>query len=283
MREFSAPQALFHHVSGLKSSDKSIGLVPTMGALHEGHLSLIKKAKEENDIVIVSVFVNPLQFNNEGDLSGYPRTIASDIKILVSNDVDILFAPSESEMYPSRPSISIQFGELANVLEGKFRKGHFEGVGIVVGKLLHSANPDRAYFGLKDLQQFLLIRKMCEDLSFPVKVVGVETVRNENGLALSSRNLRLTNNGLEIASNIYKGLKIVQSKILSGESVKEIKNQVIRFYETTDGLEIEYFEIVDTINLKPIETYYELDELAICVAGYVDGIRLIDNLYLRLK
>ncbi|MFK7953840.1 MAG: pantoate--beta-alanine ligase [Ekhidna sp.] len=283
MREFSVPELLSNYISELKAHRKTIGFVPTMGALHEGHLSLIRKSKEENDLTVVSIFVNPLQFNNEGDLSKYPRTMESDKNILEKSDVDILFAPSENDMYPLKPSISVDFGSMANVLEGKFREGHFAGVGVVVGKLLHITSPDRAYFGLKDLQQFLLIKKLSTDLNFPVKVIGVDTVRDENGLALSSRNARLTSEGLLIASSIYAGLKKAENKIKEKASIESIQSSITNFYKSISGLDMEYFELVDANNLQPITTYDELDELAICVAGYVDGIRLIDNLYLRLK
>lgn len=283
MRLFSAPNSLSHQVAELKSLRKSIGLVPTMGALHEGHLSLIRKAREENDVVIVSIFVNPLQFNNTADLSKYPRTLDSDIEVLKNEKIEFLFAPSEIEMYPSTPSISIHFGDLANRMEGKHRKGHFEGVGVVVSKLFHITNPNKAYFGLKDLQQFLLIKKMCSELNFPTEVVGVDTVRNENGLALSSRNARLSKQGLEIAPNIYKGLINANEGINQQKSIAEIRDKAMSFYKTIPELEIEYFEIVNTLDLQSIDTYDDVNELAICVAGYVDGIRLIDNLYLRLK
>ena len=207
----------------------------------------------------------------------------SDMVILKKNDVDFLFAPSENDMYPSKTSISIDFGEMGNVLDGEYREGHFAGVGVVVGKLLHISNPNRAYFGLKDLQQFFLVRKMSEDLSYPVKIVGVDTVRNDDGLALSSRNARLTSKGLLIASNIHKGLQLAKKEIQENESIEFIQASVKDFYESISGLDIEYFVLVGADILQPITSYDELDELAICVAGYVDGIRLIDNLYLRLK
>lgn len=283
MRVFSAPNSLFHYVLELKAAGKSVGLVPTMGALHEGHISLVKRAREDNDIIIVSIFVNPLQFNNSADLLKYPRLIEADMVMLQDAKVDVLFAPTEDEMYPSRPTTSINFGEMASVLEGKFRKNHFEGVGVVVSKLLHSALPNRAYFGLKDLQQFLLIKNMCKDLSFPIEVIGVETVREESGLALSSRNLRLSEDGLSIASSINIGLKKVRNAIEIGQSIEKIKEEIQTFFSSVDGLELEYFEFVNTENLRTIHSYEELNELAVCVAGYVEGIRLIDNLYLRLK
>lgn len=283
MRVFSAPDLLFQQVSDWRLSKKSVGLVPTMGALHDGHLSLIAKAKEQNDVVIVSIFVNPLQFNNAEDLANYPRTEEDDKIILEKEGIDALFVPSVNEMYPSKPKVSINFGGMENLLEGKFRKNHFEGVGVIVGKLLHASMPDRAYFGLKDLQQFLLVKKMCIDLGFPVEIIGVDTIRQTNGLALSSRNRRLSGSGLETAAHIYKALKMAEAAVSDRKSIEEIKEEVQLYFESLSGLDIEYFEVVDVDNLEPITSYDELNELAICIAGYVDGVRLIDNLYLRLK
>jgi pantoate--beta-alanine ligase len=283
MRVFSASNSLFKHVLELKSTGKSIGFVPTMGALHAGHISLVKRAREDNDVVIVSIFVNPLQFNSSVDLVKYPRLIEADKLMLEEAKIDILFAPTEGEMYPSKPTISINFGKMASVMEGKFRKNHFEGVGIVVSKLLHSTMPDRAYFGMKDLQQFLLIKKMCEDLGFPIDIVGVETVREDSGLALSSRNLQLSENGRSIASTISVGLENIRKRIYDGQNVEKIKEEVQTFYSTVPELEIEYFEFVNPRDLSIVQSYDDLNELAVCIAGYVEGIRLIDNLYLRLK
>jgi len=261
-----------------------IGLVPTMGALHKGHDRLIDRSKSENEITIVSIFVNPIQFNNQEDLINYPRDLEVDLKRLDELGVEVVFAPGEEVLYPSSPLISINFGKLATVLEGKFREGHFEGVGIIVSKLLNIIQPSLAYFGLKDLQQFLLIKRMCFDLNFPTTIVGVETIREKSGLALSSRNKRLSTKGLLDASHLYKGLKIVSEGILNGLPLDGLIKEARTYYEKSKNvLDIEYLEVINTSNLDPINAYDNLEELAICVAGYVEGIRLIDNIYLRLK
>jgi len=261
-----------------------IGLVPTMGALHKGHDSLVERSKSENEITVVSIFVNPIQFNNKEDLTNYPRDLEVDIKRLDELGVDIVFAPSEEVLYPSSPLVTINFGKLATVLEGKFRKGHFEGVGIIVSKLLNIVRPSTAYFGLKDLQQFLLIKRLCFDLNFPVKIAGVETIREKSGLALSSRNKRLSSDGLMNASRLYEGLQIIAEGISNRLSIEDLVKEARTYYEEAKNiLDIEYLEVVNTSTLDPVNSYSNLKELAICVAGYVEGVRLIDNIYLRLK
>jgi len=283
MRVISASSDLNSVLKPYLKNDKSVGFVPTMGALHDGHLKLIEKSKDQNECTVVSIFVNPIQFNNQEDLANYPRVLEEDIQKLSSLEVDYAFTPDEDELYPSQPLVSIDFGASSQILEGKFRKGHFEGVGIVVSKLLHIVQPTSAYFGLKDLQQFLLIRRMCEDLNYPVNIVGVETERESSGLAMSSRNTRLSQEGLKIASNIYSGLDKIKEGIQQKRDLKALLNEVLNFYNSKGGLEIEYLEAINPKNLKIIDAYIDLDELAVCVAGYVEGIRLIDNLYLRLK
>ncbi|MEO1256057.1 MAG: pantoate--beta-alanine ligase, partial [Bacteroidota bacterium] len=222
MRVISALKELSSFVFSINIEEKSIGFVPTMGALHKGHLSLIRRSIEENNVTIVSIFVNPLQFNDSKDLEKYPRTLREDLDLLRNLSVDIVFTPSEKDFYNTKPLVSINFGGMAQRLEGKFRKGHFEGVGVVVSKLLHLAMPSKAYFGLKDLQQYLLIKQMCQDLSFPCEIVGVETEREPSGLALSSRNRRLSTEGLEVASNIYKGLTIIEEGIRLEKSLESL-------------------------------------------------------------
>ncbi len=283
MLVIGALKELSPYISSVKSAGKSIGLVPTMGALHEGHFALIEASKRENDITVVSVFVNPLQFNNESDLANYPRSIDSDLDLLKNHDVDMTFIPDVSKFYATKPLVSIDFGGLAKKLEGKYRNGHFEGVGIVVSKLLHLIDPLRAYFGLKDLQQFLLIKQMVLDLSFPCEIVGVETVREKTGLALSSRNSRLSESGRKIAVCIHEGLKKMEVGILNDNPIVPLIEEVRKFYDNQEAFELEYLEVINPIDLDSIDNYHHLNELAICVAGYVEGIRLIDNLYLRLK
>ena len=254
-----------------------------MGALHEGHLSLVEESKANNDVTVVSIFVNPLQFNNQVDLEKYPRVIDEDLKLLEAYEIDLVFHPSEDEFYSEKPLVSVSFGHLASTLEGKFRPGHFEGVGIVVSKFLNLIKPTRAYFGLKDLQQFLLIKRLCKDLSFTCDIIGVETKREKSGLALSSRNRLLSDRGKEIATVIYKGLKLFREGMVNEESVNQLHQNIEVMYNQTEGFELEYLEVIDPKDLSKIEDYQNLDELAVCVAGYVEGVRLIDNLYLRLK
>ncbi|GAB4232079.1 MAG: pantoate--beta-alanine ligase [Ekhidna sp.] len=282
MRSISSISELKNALNTFFNKKKSIGFAPTMGALHQGHLSLVNRSTSENDISVVSIFVNPLQFNNESDLNAYPRVIEDDLRLLEQAGVDIAFIPEREELYPQKPSINIGFGEMEKVLEGEYRPGHFGGVGLVVSKLFNLVQPDRAYFGLKDLQQFLLIKKMVHDLNFQVEIIGVDTVREESGLAMSSRNRRLSDKGIDVASNIYRGLKLFEKGVLSKDSLTTISEEVLKFYNSIHGLEIEYFQIVDPVDLKPLSSYPK-NELAACVAGYVEGVRLIDNLYLQLK
>lgn len=259
---------------------KSIGLVPTMGALHEGHLSLVNSSVVANDVTIISIYVNPLQFNNPTDLQKYPRNLNDDLHLLHGKSVDYVFSPSDSDMYKEHPQVKMDFGSLANVLEGQYRPGHFDGVGVVVTKLFHICQPTRAYFGLKDLQQYLLIKRMVSDLSFSTTVVGMPIVREDSGLAMSSRNQRLSPNGRQIAAHIYQGLKRAAEAWKKGKNPDETKKEGISFYREIHGLEIEYFHIVDPDTLREVDSNVA-QAVAICIAGYVEGVRLIDNLYLR--
>lgn len=264
-----------------RSSNQKIGLIPTMGALHEGHLALIDRCHQESDISVLSIFVNPIQFNNKNDLNRYPRDLDKDIKSMEGREVSIIFAPSEHEIYPSEPEVFIDFGSIGSQLEGKFRPGHFDGVGIVVSKLFNIIQPDFAYFGLKDLQQYLLITKMVKELNFPVHLRGIETIRDSNGLALSSRNQLLSDRGRIVASKIYEGLTIAKNRLEEGHEVEEIKSELIKFYESVENMHLEYLVFVNPENLKETDCFNEDNELAICFAGFVEGVRLIDNLYLR--
>lgn len=283
MRTIGAPTELSQLLAKYLPEGSTIGFIPTMGALHKGHLELIARSKNENDITVVSIFINPIQFNNPEDLEKYPRTTDRDLELLESYDVDYAFLPEEKDLYPNKPSISIDFGNPASVLEGKFRPGHFDGVGIVVSKLLNIVSPTRAYFGLKDLQQFLLVRKMCEELNFKPQIVGVPTIREKSGLAMSSRNQRLSEEGKKIASNIFKGLTKIEEGIQKREELAPLLKESLNFYNQIPDLEIEYLEAINPSNFESVTSYQHLEELAVCFAGYVEGIRLIDNLYLRLK
>lgn len=254
-----------------------------MGALHEGHLALVKNCKNEADIAVVSIFVNPIQFNNTEDLKKYPRSLDRDAAMLEAQGVDMVFAPEVEEVYPEKVSVSIGFGAMGDTLEGAFRPGHFDGVGVVVAKLFNVILPDYAYFGLKDLQQFLLIRNMVRDLNFPVQLRGIDTVRAENGLALSSRNARLSDKGRQVAVGIYKGLERAGQLLESGMAVSDVKEAMNQYFLEIPEIEVEYLALVNPATLEEAGTFSHDSELAICFAGFVEGVRLIDNLYLRSK
>ncbi|MEO9475058.1 MAG: pantoate--beta-alanine ligase [Cyclobacteriaceae bacterium] len=281
MHVITSSRLLSELLFSARKSGSSVGLVPTMGALHRGHKCLIEESLKGNDITVVSLFVNPLQFNKAEDLENYPRPFEQDRVMVAELGVDVLYAPSEKEMYPEKPLVNISFGDLANTMEGKFRPGHFDGVGLVVSKLLNQINPDRAYFGLKDLQQFLLVKRLVRDLSIQVDIIGVPIVRAESGLALSSRNVRLSPEGLEKAANIFQGLNLSEELLREGIDFDETKLRVIAFYNKVEDLQIEYLEFVDPDNLQDLKGNWSGQALAICVAAYVEGVRLIDNLYLR--
>ncbi|PKQ67629.1 pantoate--beta-alanine ligase [Raineya orbicola] len=281
MRKFQEISALQNFLWQEQKAGKKIGFVPTMGALHEGHLSLVRIAKQENDIVVCSVFVNPTQFNNPEDLAKYPRTLEKDVQMLESVGCNVLFFPTETTMYPEKSTLQFHFGYLESVMEGKFRKGHFNGVALVVSKLFHIVQPHKAYFGQKDLQQFVIIRTLVQDLMFPLELVRCPIVREANGLAMSSRNQRLNLQEQETASHLYKVLKKAESMLMS-HSVKQIQKAVKEYLLNIRGIELEYFEIADANTLQIIEDLSNFrGDVALCIAAYVSGVRLIDNLIIE--
>jgi len=279
---------IFHNIFELREklsffqqNSKRIGFVPTMGALHQGHLSLIEQAKAENDIVVCSIYVNPTQFNNPEDLAKYPRLLEADAQMLDSVGCDILFAPTDAQMYPAPAKVKFNFGFLETVMEGKFRPGHFNGVAIVVSKLFHIVMPQKAYFGQKDLQQYCVIQQLTNDLSFPIEVVRCQIVREANGLAMSSRNKRLSPEQIEISANIYKALQMAEG-MLKTHNVEQIQKQVQDFFVTLQGIELEYFEIVDAYSLENVsEMASHSSPIALCIAAFVGEVRLIDNLWVE--
>ncbi len=268
-------------IASEKSTSKVIGLVPTMGALHEGHLSLIKAAQQKCDVVVVSIYVNPTQFTNNADLSAYPRTLEADIAKLESLKVDMLFTPTNHIMYPIEHALSINFGVLEQVMEGKFRPGHFSGVGIVVAKLFNIIQPHMAFFGQKDFQQLTIIRKMVAELMFPIKIVGVPTKRERNGLAMSSRNERLTPSQRQEAGIFFKALTRSKEILITDATAdkKHVEDEVQVLFENTNAV-LEYFEIVSDKDLQPKTENFLQKDTVVCVAGYLGNVRLIDNLYL---
>ena len=265
-----------------KKNDKKIGLVPTMGALHTGHLALIKAAKSENDIVVSTIFVNPTQFNNPEDLQKYPKTFEEDIEQLRAENCDVVFCPEVSEMYPEGSLLKLDFGHLADEMEGKFRPGHFSGVGLIVSKLFNIVGPDTAYFGQKDLQQFFVIQRMVNDLSYDIELKCHPIVREPSGLAMSSRNMRLTETGFDTAAMIYKSLKGAETSLQQGISFLEIRETIKNALSQAD-IELEYIEMVDVKTMKLIENHFEYNNVALCIAAFVEGVRLIDNIIITLQ
>lgn len=257
---------------------KTIGFVPTMGALHAGHISLVKKAKHENDLAVCSIFVNPTQFNNPEDLKKYPRTLEKDCEMLEVAGCDVVFAPSAEEMYPSLPQLRMDFGSLETVMEGKFRPGHFNGVGIVVSKLFNVVKPEKAYFGLKDLQQVAVIRRMVQDLSFDLEIIPCPTMREADGLAMSSRNTRLSAEARTLAPQIYKALNLAKQTLQEGASAEAAQAVVKQHLEAYPAFELEYFEVADFDSLESIEAKIADGKTALCIAAFLDGVRLIDNI-----
>ena len=268
-------------IKDIRQSNKSIGLVPTMGALHEGHFSLINAANKENDVTIVTIFVNPLQFSNPEDLRNYPATFDDDLAILKEIGCDILFAPSVEWMYPEEPIINLSFGEMEEIMEGAYRPGHFRGVALVVMKLFNILQPTRAYFGQKDLQQFKIIEQMVHDTSMNVDLKMMPIIREKSGLAMSSRNHRLTDIGRGKALQIHKALHIAADEIKIGGSIKKsitlAEDHLARYRE----IKLEYLQLVNLKDLRAVETANGSDQLVLCFAGYIDNIRLIDNLIIN--
>lgn len=259
-------------------SEKIIGFVPTMGALHEGHLDLIRASNKQSDITVVSIFVNPTQFNNSEDYLNYPDTLNEDLERLRQEKVNFIYIPSAKEIYKESPLLSISFGHLESILEGAFRPGHFNGVGIVVSKLFNLIRPHYAFFGQKDLQQVGIIKKLITDLSFNIKLVVVPTRRESDGLAMSSRNLRLSPQERESAALLFHCLSNAKKELIAGKSWFEIHNKTLDDFKKNPLARLEYFNLVHP---ESFECYQEFDasqKSSICVACYIGNIRLIDNL-----
>jgi pantoate--beta-alanine ligase len=276
MQIFRDISSLVKRLSQAKLEGKSIGLVPTMGALHMGHATLINSSIQENEITVCSIFVNPAQFNSSIDLSAYPRTIEDDTQLLASIGCNILFCPDVDEIYREEAILKLSFGHLENEMEGAFRPGHFNGVALIVSKLFHIVEPNRAYFGQKDLQQFKVVYQLVKDLSFNIELRCIPIVREEDGLAMSSRNVRLSIEGRKRAATINKVLTKAENLLKEGSQYSKIKNELLSEL-TEDKLEVEYLELVDSTNLKKIEDKLNGQSVALCIAAVIDGVRLIDN------
>lgn len=282
MSIYKDTERLEEAITELKQSGKSIGLVPTMGALHKGHVSLVKKALRQNDLVVVSIFVNPTQFNNKNDLKKYPRTLEKDAELLRQlSDVILVFAPTADDIYDSNiKSKKFDFDGLEHEMEGEFRPGHFNGVGTIVKRLLEIVSPDRAYFGEKDFQQLQIIKKLVAKFKIPVKIIGCTIKREPDGLAMSSRNTRLKPEFREAAPFIYKTLKAAKKKF-GTKSANEVVKWVNKQFAKHPILKLEYFTIVDTIALKPVKRKSNKKTYRAFIAVYADDVRLIDNIALN--
>ncbi len=281
METITQRQALHDYLDKIRQEGKSVGFVPTMGALHEGHVALVERAAAENRFVVVSIFVNPTQFNSKSDLINYPRTIDQDSRLLEKAGCDILFFPEVTEMYPNgfvEPLQEINLGGLDRVMEGAHRPGHFAGVIQVVKKLFDAVGTCRAYFGEKDFQQLAVIRKMVQEWKLPVEIIGCPIIREGDGLAMSSRNVRLTPEERQIAPLISKAL-FKAKELWKIQSVDETKKMVTAIINSEKSMALEYFEIADRENLQPIQDGQKENVVA-CIAVHLGNVRLIDNVVL---
>ncbi len=271
--ELKADLALAHE------NGKTIGLVPTMGALHEGHASLVRRSVEENDVTVVSIFLNPTQFNDKTDLAKYPRTLEADCRLLEQYGATIAFAPSVEEIYPEPDTRQFSYPPTDSVMEGAFRPGHFNGVCQIVSKLFMMVEPDRAYFGEKDFQQIAVIRRMVDDLGFCLQIVPCPVVREESGLAMSSRNTLLTDAERQTASHIYQALRRSR-EWMEQESLENVRQRVVAEINAVDGLEVQYYSIVDGRTLADVSDWNESDDIVGCITVYCGSqpIRLIDHI-----
>ena len=277
MKTVSSIQELKAYLAAERQDNKQVGFVPTMGALHAGHLSLVKRCREENDVCVVSVFVNPTQFNDKHDLETYPRTLDKDCALLETAGCDYVFAPSVEEMYPEPDTRTFDFGTVSAVMEGARRPGHFNGVAQIVSKLFYAVEPNRAYFGEKDFQQIAVIRAMVKQLQIPVEIVACPIVREADGLALSSRNVRLTSEQRQKAPLIARTLK-ESVTFAAGKSVQEVIDYVVNRINAEPDMRVEYFEIVDGNTMEAIGQWTDTTYPVGCITVYCGEVRLIDNI-----
>lgn len=295
MKQYTQIAALRHALAEARKANHQlcVGLVPTMGALHEGHLSLIRRAKKECDLVVVSLFVNPIQFNNQEDLAKYPRTVEADLQKLSSVEADAALVPSVEEMYPEPVTTTYHFGPIEQVMEGPRRPGHFSGVAVVVRRLFDIVEPQKAYFGEKDFQQIAVIRSLLEQTGYPIELVSCPIVRAADGLALSSRNMRLSPAARAVAPTIYSTLQeaVRRSAELGVQQVKDfVVSTLCHFTSPQTALadpasgrvfDPEYFEIVDDKTLQPVQNWSEASGVVGCIAVWLNGVRLIDMVRFR--
>ena len=277
MLTFRTIQETKAEIEKIRKKGKSIGFVPTMGALHQGHISLQQKSVSENDYTVCSIFVNPIQFNNPDDLKKYPRTEEKDLKLLEAAGCNLVFMPPVQEMYPEKISKTYDFGQLDKVMEGEFRPGHFNGVAIVVKKLFDIVEPNKAYFGEKDFQQLAIIKALVIIENLPVEIIPCPTLREPSGLAMSSRNERLSPQDRETASVIYKTMRKAR-EMVHEYSPTELEKWAISQIDAAPGMRTEYFSLVDSETLTPVKEWKPGQNVNACLAAYIGGVRLIDNM-----
>lgn len=279
MKVVTTKKELISFINDFRKKGKTIGLVPTMGALHEGHLSLVRECKKNTDITVVSIFVNPTQFNDPEDLKRYPRTPEQDISLLNTVDCDLIFLPTVEEIYPEKDIRKFNFGYLENIMEGARRPGHFNGVGQVVSRLFDIVTPDKAFFGMKDFQQIAIIKNMVQQLNYKIDIVSCPIIREASGLALSSRNMLLDEEHKKNAPHIYATLKKARN-LVAQMSVDDLKKWITDQIDSNPYLKTEYVEIVDNTTLQIIQNWNEKNDRVVCVAVHAGKIRLIDNIVL---
>lgn len=279
MKVFYAKSKLIPFLASERAKGKTSGLVPTMGALHEGHLALVKASVSETDLSLSSIFVNPAQFNNPEDLLSYPRSLEEDLEKLKNAGCDVVYVPTEEDMYdPFRePGFRFDFGELERILEGRYRPGHFNGVALVVAKLFNITQPDFAFFGQKDLQQFHVVSTLVRDLTYNIQLRCIPTIREKDGLAMSSRNRRIPLKLRPVANIFYRSLNAARDMLRNGKSIQETRLQIHNLFRKEPEVDLEYFEVVDTAEFTIIENIRNENKTALCIAGYLNNIRLIDN------
>lgn len=277
MQVFKTGEALNNYLNGIKKEGKTIGFVPTMGALHRGHLSLIIESKKCTDVTVASIFVNPTQFNNPNDLKNYPRDLEKDLNMLEGEGCDVVFAPSVEEMYPEPDTRHFNFSGLDSVMEGEHRPGHFNGVGQIVSKLFDKVLPHKAFFGLKDFQQLAIIKQLKAICNYNIDIVACDIIREEDGLAMSSRNQLLSEQHRTVAPLIYKTLQksLQWTKI---NTVDEVKGLVAEAIKAEPLLKMEYFDIVDQVTLKSLKQFNSKNGDIGCIAVWAGNVRLIDNI-----
>ena len=278
MKSLNTINEVREYVKAAQLAGSKIGFVPTMGALHDGHLELIKASLQAGSITLASIFVNPTQFNKLQDLQEYPRNIDRDKKKLSDVGCHAVFIPSVDEIYPKNSNVNIQLGPITDELEGRYRPGHFNGVALIVSKLFNIVQPNIAFFGQKDIQQYHVIKKLRDELNFPIDLKMVSTKREANGLAMSSRNERLSESDKKEAGLIFHALKMAKTLLIENRNLQLVKSAVLELFKGSGRLHLEYFEVVRTTDFRPLDDIKSIEETVLCIAAEIGGVRLIDNL-----